>query len=75
VGFLPDGRRITLRADFRETDEGAVFRVRYRVPDEHHDELTALAEDADECEGGWVRIPMEGWLPLQQLNVRAADVT
>jgi hypothetical protein len=74
VGVLPDGQRITLRADVRETDEGAVFRVRYRVPDEHHDEQTALAEDHDECEGGWVRIPIEGWLPLQQLNVRAVDV-
>ena len=50
--------------------EGAVFRVRYRAPDGHHDDLTTLAEDHDECEGGWMRIPVEGWLALQQLNVR-----
>jgi len=72
-GSLPGGQRITIRADVRETDEGAVFRVRYRAADEHHDDLTALAEDHDECEGGWVRVPVEGWLPLQQLNVRVAD--
>jgi hypothetical protein len=72
-GFLPDGQRIVMRADLRETDDGAVFRVRYRVPDEHHDEPLALAEEHDACEGGWVRVPAEGWLPLQQLNVRAVD--
>lgn len=72
-GYLLDGRRIVMRADVRESDEGAVFRVRYRVPDDQHHELTALAGEHDECEGGWVRIPAEGWLPLQHLNVRAAD--
>jgi hypothetical protein len=56
----------------RETDEGRFFRVRYRVPDEHHD--AALINDHDDgCDGGWVRIPAEGWYPLRQLHVGPAD--
>lgn len=72
-GTLANGQAVTVRTDVRGTDEGLFFRVRYRTPDEHHVTDVAVAEHEDECEGGWVRIPAEGWYPLRHLHVGPAD--
>jgi hypothetical protein len=72
VGALRSGQIVTVRTDVRRTDEGIFFRVRYRLPEEHHAE-TAMTEHDDGCDGGWQRIPVEGWSPLRQLHVGPAD--
>ena len=73
VGMLRSGQVVTVRTDVRRTDEGIFFRVRYRLPEQHHDAETAMVEHDDDCEGGWLRIPVEGWSPLRHLHVGPAD--
>jgi|GEM_PF-2308251 len=64
-----NGKQVLVRTDLRRSDEGVFFRVRYRDFGAHHG---AVAAEHDGCEddGGWTRIPADGWLPLSQLNVR-----
>jgi len=57
VGHLTDGTDVLVRSDVRETEEGRFFRVRYRATGQHDDEA-------------WTRVPVEGWAPLKQLNLR-----
>jgi hypothetical protein len=71
TGTLADGTPILVRTDVRSTGDGSAFRVRYRPlggHDEPHDGLTAAAHEDEE--EGWVRIPAEGWAPLQRFNLR-----
>lgn len=70
VGFgsLPDGTRVLVRTDVRETDEGAVFRARYRPMGAHagHEDGTATTHVDEE----WTAVPAEGWAPLDHLDLR-----
>ena len=63
IGTLRDGTRVLARTDVRETDEGTSFRVRYRPMGQH-------GEGEDEGEESWTRVPVEGWAPLDLLNLR-----
>jgi hypothetical protein len=71
------GDRVLVRTDVRENDEGKFFRVRYRVLGDHGEDdcgdeggCEEVTVEEEPCEGGWTRIPAEGWLPLDQLKVR-----
>lgn len=74
VGTLRDGTRVLVRADVRETEEGAFFRVRYRAMGQHGGEDEGSAgHDAgghDETDENWTRVPVEGWLRLDRLMLR-----
>lgn len=74
---LPDGTPVLVRTDLRALadHDGSLgpfgstqFRVRYR-PLGGHDEPTASPAGEDE-EEGWVRIPAEGWAPLNLFNLQ-----
>ena len=71
LGTLADGTRVLVRSDVRENDEGTFFRVRYRVMGMHGGEETVstTAEEGHD-EESWVRIPLEGWAPLDLMNLR-----
>lgn len=76
VGFgsFRGGPSLLVRVDARETDEGRFFRIRYRpLGGDHggHEQVAAADHEDEGCEGGgWTRYPVEGWAPLNQLNVR-----
>lgn len=75
TGRLPDGTAVLVRADVRAlaARDGRLgsygkteFRVRYRPLGSHdHEEFAA-----EEEEEGWVRIPAEGWAPLNRFNLQ-----
>ena len=68
IGSLTDGTKVLVRTDVRENDEGRFFRVRYRVMGQHGGETAAVDEGHDD--EMWTRVPVEGWAPLKQLNLR-----
>jgi hypothetical protein len=71
TSILSDGSPVLVRTDARATEEGMFFRLRYRAQGAHH-EVEAGGEDG--CEDDtWARFPAEGWYPLDQLRVHAAD--
>jgi hypothetical protein len=66
-GRLRDGTRVLVRTDVRQTDEGRIFRVRYRAwPAAGH---TTVEEEGCE-DAGWTRVPTHGWYPLDRMSVR-----
>lgn len=76
---LADGTPVLVRTDLRAlaNRDGSLgpygstqFRVRYR-PMGGHDEPTATGAGEDE-EEGWVRVPAEGWAPLNLFNIQVA---
>jgi hypothetical protein len=80
VGFgsFRGGPSLLVRVDARETEEGRFYRLRYRPLGGEHDGHEDAAQDDghedDGCEGGgWTRYPVEGWAPLNQLNVRTTN--
>lgn len=74
IGELRDGTRVLVRTDVRENDEGAFFRLRYRVMGAHGGEEgspgTGGGSGHDEGDDSWVRMPSEGWAPLDQFRLR-----
>jgi hypothetical protein len=67
LGRLRDGTRVLVRTDVRQTDEGRIFRVRYRPwPAAGH---TTVEEEGCE-DAGWTRVPTHGWYPLDRMSVR-----
>jgi hypothetical protein len=68
IGWLTDGTKVLVRADVRENDEGRFFRARYREMGQHGGETAAVEEGHDD--EMWTRVPVEGWAPLKQLNLR-----
>jgi hypothetical protein len=65
------GQQVLVRTDVRQSEGKIFFRVRWRAMGEHHEEgAIAAAEEEGGCEDeGWIRIPVEGWAPLDQLIV------
>ncbi len=75
IGTLKEGTRVLVRTDVRETDEGAVYRARYRplgASGGHEDDgATAHDESADTAhDDQWTAVPAEGWAPLDRMDVR-----
>jgi hypothetical protein len=69
IGHLTDGTEVLVRADVRETEEGAFFRARYRALGQHEEAEGTDGGEAHEDEA-WTWVPGEGWLPLDHLKIR-----
>lgn len=67
IGHLTDGTRVLVRADVRETDEGAFFRARYRAMGQHGEDDGVEGDDGHE---EWTWVQGEGWAPLDLLKLR-----
>lgn len=68
IGMLRGTGEVLVRTDVRATEEGKLFRVRYRALGGGHDETEEGCEDES-----WTRVPAHGWLPLDRLKVRAVE--
>jgi hypothetical protein len=75
LGQLADGTRILVRTDVRGVEEGTFFRVWYRPMGQHGggEEPHAVAAEEPHEEESWVKLPAEGWLPLDMLKLRPAE--
>lgn len=77
IGSLEDGTKVLVRTDVRENEEGIFFRARYRVMGMHGEDHATESggsesegsEDGHD-DGSWTRIPLEGWSPLDLMNLR-----
>jgi hypothetical protein len=70
LGSLTDGTRILVRTDVRENEEGAFFRVRYRVMGQHEEASGAEGVEEGHDDEAWTRVPADGWATLDMLHLR-----